>query len=86
MPLKINPFTGNFDYVNSKSSAAATIPELESDPMSPVVNEAWVLRETTASSLSHTLLHFGMTSPGNQLSWVFKYQTESGQIVGVPLT
>lgn len=87
MPWRFNPFTGTLDFTEAKGEPSFVgIPELDSDPDFPVENEAWVLKISTARELSHTLLHFGMTTPGDQLSWVFKYQTKSGQIVGVPLT
>lgn len=86
MPWRFNPFSGTLDFTESSNGSTAIIQELDSDPVSPSVNEAWVLRVKTVSELSHTLLHFGMTAPGDQLSWTFKYKTESGQVVGVPLT
>jgi hypothetical protein len=71
-------------------STTFSIPELETDPATPVAGYTWVKKNTTLVQpiLSHTLLHFGLTAPGGSVifDYVLKYKTTSGAVVGVPLT
>ncbi len=88
MSLKIvfNPFTGKFDYVNAENQTV-TIPEFDSDPVSPTPEEAWVLHSGGAAvgspiglllSLTHAVVSGG--------TYQFSYRTLEGTTKRVPLT
>lgn len=79
----------NSTYWQLLASAVAKIPEYLEDPIAPGVNDAWVKRNETIipTDLSHTLLQIGLTAPGDTVlkDYIFKYKTESGEVVGVAL-
>lgn len=82
LSYKFNPFTGTFDLIGDSSSVS--IPELDSDPISPAAESAWVLKYIEPQNeLGHTLLHFGMTFGSEK--YKLKYKTKSGKTVSVNL-
>ena len=88
MALKIvfNPFTGKFDYINS-NTATPTIPELTSDPVSPIPEEAWVLHTSGPSVGSPIGLLLALTyATPSAGTYQFSYYTTEGTIKRVSLT
>lgn len=63
MSYKFNPLTGQFDLVENNTESI--IPQYFEDPESPNPEEVWVrcsVPYPIVSILSHTLLHFGLTT------------------------
>lgn len=83
--LTFNPFTGNFDFVN-------TIPQLNTDPASPNAEDAWVKRTGSGSSIPDGTpigLLLALTYTGNSgssFTYAFAYRTKEGTTVRVALS
>jgi hypothetical protein len=75
MSFKFNPITGELDLVNKSG-----IPEYTSDPVSPAINDAWVVTGVYGTPVG-LLLAITDGSPNYKLS----YKTISGSIVRVIL-
>lgn len=75
MSFKFNPITGELDLVGK-----AGIPEYNTDPVSPGINDAWVLRGTSGTPIG-LLLALTKESADYKLS----YKTLSGDVARVLL-
>lgn len=80
MRAKINPFNGKFDLVSN-------IPQLNSDPSTPFIEDAWVLRTGTpnASTGSPMGLLLSLTYP-ETYSYQLSYRTKEATTVRTNLT
>lgn len=82
-----NPFSRTFDF-ESTGSGSGTIPQFNTDPVSPPPNYTWVLKTSTVVGggipigLLLGLTYSGVVSNSYQLS----YKTLEGPIVRVALT
>lgn len=80
MPLiTFNPFTDNLDFVGS----GGTIPEYASDPLSPAVNSAWVLKTVIPDGTPIGLL-LALTYT-SEITYQFSYRTSEGTTVRTQL-
>ena len=87
-----NPFTDNLDFTGN-GPGTLTIPEYDSDPLSPVSNQAWVLNTTTGGGggnvgqpigLLLALTQAGTGAPTT--TYQFSYYTTEGTIVRTTLS
>jgi hypothetical protein len=65
-----------------------TIPQVDTDPVSPTAEQAWVKKTAVAVPISHTIFTLGLTIPGGSTppAYEFKYRTKEGTTVSVALT
>lgn len=85
MNIVFNPFTGNFDYVNS-ASAMVIIPELTADPSSPVSGETWVRHMQATDSGSPIGLLLSLTYAGSVAGpYELSYKALDGSVVRTTL-
>ena len=70
-------------YSNPPPSTSSNIPELAADPVSPAVNDVWVLRTTIANGTPIGLL---LALTHTITDYKFSYKTIAGQIVRVKLS
>ncbi len=78
--LVLNPLTGRFDLVGN-------IPQLSSDPASPALEDAWVLRTVTpnANTGSPMGLLLSLTYPPDY-SYQFSFRTKEGNTLRTTLS
>lgn len=79
------------EITNHNIEVHVQIPELTSDPVSPAVGDAWVLKTGGVSGgLGHSIVTLGLTldtsGGGGGATYEFRYKTTSDGIVGVALT
>ena len=81
----LNPFTGEFDFVGPP--ATASIPEYTTDPVSPAVEDAWVLHTVPTGAGVPIGLLLALTYSGTGTEkWEFSYKTSTGGIKRVEIT
>lgn len=86
LKLLFNPTTGKFDYVNE--STAISIPEYNTDPVSPSAEEVWVRKSTVggiAPGQSIGLL-LALTYASSTYLYELSYRTIEGTTKRVVLT
>lgn len=76
-----NPFTGSFDKSNN-----TTIPEFDSDPVSPGPNSVWVRRTLLAGASEPIGLLLALTNDQNTYTYELSFMTRLGTIVRVWLS
>lgn len=86
MAVKLNPFTGKFDFTGDAGEVA--IPELQADPASPTAEQAWVLASGGADTGSPLGLLLCLTSAADVSAgpFYFSYRTTAGTTVRTLLT
>lgn len=84
--ITFNPFTDNLDFIGS-GAGTLTIPEVSTDPASPVVNQAWVLVTASGGGGANSGVPIGLllalTYAGGAVSYSYKfsYYTTEGTTV-----
>ena len=85
MAVTWNPFTDNLDFTGTGSSGSATIPQYNSDPGSPAVNSAWVLK-VPQYQLQTSLFPLGILLATQVNAYKLSYRTSEGTTKRVLLT
>lgn len=88
MAILFDPILGK---LRKQDAASASIPEVTSDPPSPVAEQAWVLKtgsgSITAGSLMGILgLTYANDVPAGELTYQLSYRTKEGTTVRTNLT
>lgn len=73
-------------YQSGGSGSGATIPELATDPVSPVPESAWVLRTTISSPGTPIGLLLALTQSIAVYTYQFSYRTLEGTTIRTVLS
>jgi len=84
MAVVFNPFTGDFQYLNSGGSSQIT--QVTSDPSSPQSGDVWVLVNGSAGSAGQAMGILGLTySRTEATSYQFSIKLANGDIKRIGL-
>lgn len=71
------------DMGGGVSSVKVQVPELTSDPDTPLPNTMWVVREVDAVSVSHPLPSLGLTARSTTYIYYLRFRTSLGQTISM---